>query len=349
MRGFHLGRRVARLLVMTGVIACVGPIAVGPSRAEGFYGDKDQGWFFYDDAKPSSPSPASAPPRVPAPITPPPVPAPAVAPVVARSPPKAEPFSLEWLKDKMPILAKNAIDHPTPENVQAYMYAQRMMLDISQNFADMGERVAASDPYLNESVRFPTSAAARAGALWQVDRARDEILQNLSPRSGLWFFFDSRCGFCQSQLEVVRGVAKRYRFPVRYISEDGEPLHGMLRDEMVIDQGHATFHSFDLKLTPAVALVVPPSKVLIVAHGAMAEEDLQHKIVEAAIDADLVPQEMMDMAQLERRGIVSASDITSMRQAAARADTNDPKVLVSLMRGAIEQRLVSPASSNQDH
>lgn len=325
-----------RILVCV-ALSVAGGIAAEPvASADGFYGGKSQGWFFYDDARASAPADAAA--VAPA-STVAAAPAPAAAVPTPASAPAPEPFSVQWLSQKMQILKLNAMNHPTEENLQAYMWAQRMMLDMSQNFADVGSKVAAEDPYLNEEVRFPTAAAARSNALWQVDRAREEILTNLSTHAGLWFFFDSRCGFCQDELPTVKALTDKYHFPVRYISEDGSPLQGMQPEAMVVDRNHATFRSFELKLTPAVVLVVPPSTVMIVAHGAMAQDELQRKIVEAAIDAQLVPQDLMDTAQLEKRGIISPADLDRMKKEAAAANTDDPAQLVKLMREAVGRRM----------
>jgi conjugal transfer pilus assembly protein TraF len=337
--------RIRRIFVCVALVVAGGIVAGTNARADGFYERKSQGWFFYDDG----PMPAQVDAVVPASavaVTPAPAPA---APAPASATPSPEPFSVQWLSQKMQILKLNAMNHPTEENLQAYMWAQRMMLDMSQNFADVGSKVASEDPYLNEEVRFPTAAAARSNALWQVDRAREEILTDLSAHAGLWFFFDSRCGFCQEELPTVKALTDKYHFPVRYISEDGAPLQGMRPEAMVVDRNHGTFRSFELKLTPAVVLVVPPSTVMIVAHGAMAQDELQRKIVEAAIDAQLVPQDLMDAAQLEKRGIISPADMDRMKKEAAAANTDDPAELVKLMREAVGRRMPGSVQSTGEH
>ncbi|WP_454875404.1 conjugal transfer protein TraF [Paraburkholderia xenovorans] len=336
--------RACRNLAYAVLLAAAAGLGSPDVQADGFYEGKGQGWYFYDDGRTSPASTVSA--SEPAPASSAQVAAP---PAAASNQAKPEPFSVEWLRQKIKILQLNSMNHPTVENLEAFMWAQRMMLDMSQNFADVGSKVAADDPYLNEAVRFPTAAAARSNALWQVDRARDEILKNLSARAGLWFFFDSRCAFCAQELPVVKGIAERYHFPLQLISEDGAPLQGMARAAMVVDRGHGTFKAFELKLTPAVVLVVPPSTVMVVAHGAMAQDELQRKIVEAAIDGQLVPHDLMDIAQLEKRGIVSPGDIERMRAQAAAADTDDPQQLVKLMRDAVGRHMPDLTQNSLDH
>lgn len=311
------------------------PVLADESKGETFYGKNAEGWFFYKDPRaakqkePEQEKPAATPVVAP------------VAPVAAIAPPpeakKPEPFSVPWMRQKIEILRDNAIANPTPENASAYMYMQRLLLDMSENFAAAGQKAAESDPYLNEAVRFPIATAARRSALWQVDKARDAIIKDLTGKAGLWFFFDSSCVHCHSQYPIMKIMAKELGFKVMHISEDGKPLAGMDPKEFVVDNGRATFKQLGLKLTPAVVLVAPPNNYLVVAHGAMAVDDLKAKIVQAAIDRDLVPKELSDVAELEKRGIVSAADVGKMKSMLK--DTDDPKELVKMMQQAIGARM----------
>jgi conjugal transfer pilus assembly protein TraF len=308
------------------------PVGASDTGGNGFYGQNSEGWFFYKDprqSKPVVPEPEK-------PVVPPP--APVAAPVAAPSEPKKpEPFSVPWIRQKVEILRDNAIANPTPENARAYMYMQRLLLDMSENFATAGAKAAESDPYLNESVRFPTATAARRAALWQVEKARDAIIKDLSKKTALWFFFDSSCVHCHAQYPVMKIMASEMGFAVRNISEDGKALAGMGQKDFVVDNGRATFKNLSLKLTPAVVLVSPPNNYMVVAHGAMAADELKSKIVQAAIDRDLVPKELSDVAELEKRGIVAPDDIAKMKN--SMKDTDDPKELVKMMHNAIGARM----------
>jgi conjugal transfer pilus assembly protein TraF len=310
------------------------PVLASESGGAGFYGQNSEGWFFYKDPRQTKPVPLE-PEKVPSP--PPvavPVPVPAVVPI---EPKKPEPFSVAWMKQKTEILRDNAIANPTQENARAYMYMQRLLLDMSENFATAGAKAAESDPYLNESVRFPTASAARRSALWQVEKARDAIIKDLSQKTALWFFFDSSCVHCHAQYPVMKIMASEMGFSVRNISEDGKPLAGMGQKDFVVDNGRATFKSLALKLTPAVVLVSPPNNFMVVAHGAMAADELKSKIVQAAIDRDMVPRELSDIAELEKRGIVSPDDVAKMKNSIK--DTDDPKELVRMVHSAIGARM----------
>ncbi|QMI49761.1 conjugal transfer protein TraF [Burkholderia sp. MBR-1] len=297
--------------------------ALGDGRDFAYYERKDQGWFFYNDPKPPRPEPIAEEPPPP----PPPPPPSAEA--------KPAPFSVEWLRKKMPIMLDAAINDPSVDNVSAYMYAQRMMLDMTDGFASQGQKVVQSDPYLNEEYRMPAATFAKRSSLFAVAKAKREVLADLTQRAGLWFFFDSKCAFCSAQFETLQRVARSTGFVVKNISLDGRPLPGM--NAFVTDAGRKVFARMNLAVTPAVVLVHPPDKFLVVAHGAMAEDALLDKIVLAAADQQLVPKELTDVVQLEKRGILTPQDMAAIRR--DDTDSDDPKVLVKLMQRAIQGRL----------
>jgi conjugal transfer pilus assembly protein TraF len=291
-----------------------------------YYQKNTEGWFFYKDplAKPSAPKEE-------------PLPAPAKTEAPAPTVKKPEPFSVEWMKQKVEILRNNAIANPTEENTRAYMYAQRLVLDMSQNFAEAGSKVVENDPYLNENFRSPTASALRRGALWQVAKAREAIARDVAGKAGLWFFFESSCAFCNMQFPIVKDFAKEYGYHVKFISLDGKALPGMSKAEFVTDYGKKTFQALGLKLTPAVVLAVPPDKMLVVAHGAMPQDELEKKIVQAAIDKEIADKSLSDLAQLEKRGLITATDIADLKK--TMGDTDDPQELVRMMQIAIGKRM----------
>ena len=104
---------------------------------------------------------------------------------------ESEMFSAAWIRAKQQELLDLAITNPSYENVRAYQYLNRLMLDKSDEFARMTQKVIDSDPMLSESVRVPISALARQQALWQIDQAKEGIIKDLSSKAGIWMFFDS--------------------------------------------------------------------------------------------------------------------------------------------------------------
>ncbi len=285
---------------------------------------KEKGWFWYQDPKDRPPLEEPAPP--------PPVPVPPPSKEITK--PEERPFSVAWLRAKIEILRDNAIENPTEENARAFLYAQRLMLDMANNFAEAGSKVARADPMLNEELRFPFATAQRREALFAVSKARDQVLADLNSKVGLWFFFDSTCSFCAGQYRTLVAMAKKRGMSVRPISIDGRGLPGM--KIFTTDKDRAVFTRLELKLTPAIVMVRPPNNFYVVAHGAMAENDLEDKILAAAVDRDLVPEELKSIVSLEKRGILRPGDVEKMKN--GMKDTDDPKELVEMMNKAIQGR-----------
>ena len=248
-----------------------------------------------------------------------------------------EPFSVEWLRAKMPILLDRAMNNPTEENVRAYKYAERMMIDMASNFADQSQNVVRNDPMLDQNVRFPTSQMARQSALYQIDKAREGIIQHLSTKCGVWFFFDTKCRFCESQFKVIKLLEEKYGIETRYISLDGNIFKGMNRNKVLFDKGGERAKILGIKLTPATVLVLPPDQTALISHGASSLNDLEEKMVNASIGLKIAPPELVDVAEMQKRGILTAKDLKQVKQ--QMKDPDDPDELVRMLNQAIRRKM----------
>lgn len=108
-----------------------------------FYDDKERGWFWYESPDPEEDMAEIEPPLPPPPPAPPP------------APPGPKPLSAEWFRKNMEKYRDKAIDDPTHENVSAYMYLQRVMLDKAEKFAEASQHVVMADAVLDENSRRP--------------------------------------------------------------------------------------------------------------------------------------------------------------------------------------------------
>ncbi|MCX7100910.1 MAG: conjugal transfer protein TraF, partial [Methylobacter sp.] len=115
-----------------------------------YYEDKERGWFWYEepvlDEDVAEPEPLLP--------EPPPIQEKKAEPEPAK-PPEAKPLSAEWFRKNMEKYRDKAIDEPTPQNVSAYMYLQRVMLDKAEKFTEVSQQVVMSDPVLDENSRRP--------------------------------------------------------------------------------------------------------------------------------------------------------------------------------------------------
>lgn len=216
-----------------------------------FYGDKERGWFFYEDPELDEE-------QINNPIPPAPKPPPVEekkAEPLPEKPPGAKPLSAEWLRKNMEKYRDKAIDEPTPENVSAYMYLQRVVLDKSEKFAQVTQQVVMSDPVLDENSRRPTATFGAFAMDDMATQGTEKAAKKLAETAGLWFFYASTCEFCIKEVGVLKGLMNAYGFKVLPIALDGLPLPGSEFPDFTIDRGQAK--KLGVETTPALFLVKP--------------------------------------------------------------------------------------------
>ena len=221
------------------------------SDAVGFYEDKERGWFFYEDPGVDAQAPventvqpAQKPPPVEDKKTPPPT-----------KSPGAKPLSAEWFRKNMERYRDKAIDEPTPDNVSAYMYLQRVVLDKAETFSQVSQQVVMADPVLDENSRRPTATFGAFAMDDSAAKGTEKAAKKLAEIAGLWVFYASNCEFCVKEAGVVKGLANAYGFKVLPIALDGLPLPGGEFPNFTIDRGQAK--KLGVETTPALFLVKP--------------------------------------------------------------------------------------------
>ncbi|MBU1664153.1 MAG: conjugal transfer protein TraF [Gammaproteobacteria bacterium] len=286
-----------------------------------FFAGKAQGWFWYHD-------PRELPPEDESPPTPPPAP---VRKDGAETKAKhgPAPFSVAWLRKQMPTLLDRAIDDPNRENVESYLYAQRLVMDKSQRFSEMSQRVVYSDPFLDENNRVPIASFAKSSFLNGIDVAADRSLKALAHKAGLWVFFDSRCQLCRVHAETIEAMRKKHGFVVRYISLDGKGLPNI--PAWVPDQGQS--RTLNVRMTPTTVLVAPPNHFLVVSQGMMAQTQLEERMLVAAESEDLLPQSLLADVRRYDRGVLKTEDTHDTR-----VDGDDPVAWVKLLKDKLKGR-----------
>lgn len=289
------------------------------ASAPGFLQRKAEGWFWYQDPKEEEdpkPEPPKALPKAPAPT-------PASAPA-AHGP---MPFSVEWLRNSMPKLLDEAIDNPTKENVEAYLYAQRVAMDKSQRYAEMTQQVVATDPFLDENNRVPLDSLGKAVFRRGFSKDNDDAMRYVSKIGGLWLFMDSSCSYCQPQADTIQHIAKKYGFSTKFISMDGKGLPNV--SDFVRDNG--TSKLLSLRMTPTTVLVIPPNNYYIVSQGMMAQDQLEDRIITAVDANNLFPADIEKKIHTFDRGVLSTDD---MKQGAG----DDPKVWIKYLKDRLNGR-----------
>lgn len=234
------------------------------------------------------------------------------------APPGPAPLSTQWLRENLPKLLDAAIDNPTKENVANYMYAQRIVLDKSQNYSQAAKEVVATDPFLDENNRIPVSGFAQLAQQRDIKKSQDSVLSHLATKSGIWVFVDypEKCSACEAYVSNVltakgEGIASKYGFSFKKIN-------------VATAEGKIIAKKFNLKITPTTALVVPPTGVYLISQGLMARDQLYERILVASKSYGLLPKELQDAANPYGKGI------TTQEQLEGIAASTDP---ADVMRG----------------
>ena len=269
------GSRHATLSRAIALVAALVPAATSAAEAplgSRFLGRGADGWFWYE-ALPSPPPPPKKPepPKVEA--APPPVPA------APADPPSPPPLSTAWFRLELDRFRDRAIDQPTPENVRAYLYLQKVMLDRADSFARVSQQVAAADPYLDAVTERPLSPFAANATSAEATARRGEVLHGLAESTGLLFVVDSACSVCVRQADVLVSAQRQYGFALLTVSLDGAAPPGLALP-IRPDRGQA--QRLGVVGTPALFLMRPPDVILPLAQGALDLDTLTGRIVDQA-------------------------------------------------------------------
>lgn len=232
-------------------------------------------------------------------------------------------YSTRWIRENLPKLRDAAIDDPSPTNVRAYLYVQRLAMDRASQFQSEVAFVTSADPYLDEVARFPTSSSGAAIGGQQAANAQEASLFGLSRTTGIWFFYRSDCPYCHAMVPVLLNLKRLYGFNIMPIALDGLPLDPRLPN-FVTDHGQAV--ALGVEVTPSLFLVKPPNldDVVPIAQGYVALSDTQERIVRMAYFHGWISQE-----EYERTRIANP---LLLRAAGQDEQTMDPEEIVRQLR-----------------
>jgi len=320
--------QLARLILVT-LFALQGT-TVSVAADDSYYTDKERGWFWYE-RQPIEPEPAPEPKKEEQAAVPeaPPSQAEALA-------PGPTPFSAEWLRKNIPLALDNAIDDPTPDNVAAYYYLQRLSMDKANKFSDVAQRVVMADPYLDENARRPLASFGGKAANRAAGAAQLELLPAIAEKAGIWYFYRHDCSYCQAQSPILAEFAQQYGFSVLPISLDGMPPPNGPWTDYQIDRGQA--EQLNVAATPTLFLVRPDNgDVVAIAHGLVAMDQLQKRILMAANEAGWLSDDDFMRTRPVRTDLVldSADAARQLPPAVTANDTNDLLATLRSMRKGV--------------
>lgn len=198
-----------------------------------------------------------------------------------RAEPQAPPLNavtqLEAITTELRELKARAILEPTNENVTAYVRFQRAQLDRASLFSDVWQRAIWQDPELDYTLQRPVSTLGKRQ--WQDARTseRNNVMQNLGRRYGLFYFFAQSCGACEVMSPIVQSVAGTWAITVRAISTDGGPSRHF--PNYTVETTQRSKMGLEPKITPAVVLWdAELRRAIPIGYGVMSADELLDRI-----------------------------------------------------------------------
>ena len=245
-----------------------------------------EGWFWYSEehyAQETDIAQAEKPPAI-----------------VSTTPPQSVstepvPLSAAWIRTHMQAYLDAAIDDPSPENVAAFLYLQRHVMDKSFAFMDAAQEATLGDPLLDEISRRPTATYANRALDDTATIHRKAVLDGIGEQAGLFVFLDNSPG-SRAQVEVVTMLRQQHPLDVVLIatetlSSEFLPLGEGVRP----DRGHAA--QMGVTSRPAVVLVTPDGVFDVISQGPVSLSDLQARLLVGA----------------KRLGLIQVEDFNSTR------------------------------------
>jgi conjugal transfer pilus assembly protein TraF len=226
--------------------------------------------------------------------------------------------TVKWLQENYKLLEERAIDDPSDDNVAAYLYVRRVVLDKSQRFSEKVTAVTNADPLLNENNRVPY-ASAGAQSIRSANRAaQEQAARELAAVGGLVVFVDGGCRFCAMEMPIVNALRAQYGLEALVVSIDGRRPRGY-DGPIVRDNG--LYRKLDLKLTPSIVYVPRPrgyvdgkdqNQYRVVAQGFYAQDELVKQLAYAGHASRLLSSNTMRDLGVWDRGVTSIEDLDAL-------------------------------------
>ena len=303
--------------------------SVAETMDEGFYSRSSEGWFFYNEEQETEDEEIE--PEEQQVITEIPSPEPTIQePEPTQPKTKLVVGSAAWLKANLPIYLNNAIDNPTIENINAYLFLQKMSVDKANRFSNAYSLAVTGNPLFDDSLEQSETYAVNRMKEQESKVTAQKIFADLSSRTTILFVFDNS-PFSLFQAGVVKRFSDKFSFKVIPVMAE----EGMDREL------HAD-------IMPA-SLLVTGEKIIPFLFGGAADSEFSTRIAKVAYREKLITDEMFRKTRIldvdERKSLadVDISKASNIKNAVPEYITGfgdntvnyvDPKIIVELMEQA---------------
>ena len=187
---------------------------------------------------------------------------------------------LESYKQSLEEKKAMSLNNPTYKNVQNYMFAQKEMMDRSENFSKMWKYVVLKTPSLNPEITFPTAQYLRHVEEGERQKERETLLKEASRKYGLFYFVSEGCAYCEAFSPIVKRFAENYGFNVMVVVVNGR-IPPDLKDQFLNTQmNNGMAEAFGVEQAPALlAFDASTQDVIPVSFGATSLDTLENNFV----------------------------------------------------------------------
>lgn len=323
--------------------------SVAENLDEGFYSRSSEGWFFYNEEQETEDEEIE--PEEQQVITEIPSPEPTVQdPEPTQPKTKLVVGSAAWLKANLPIYLNNAIDNPTPENINAYLFLQKMSVDKANRFSNAYSLAITGNPLFDDSLEQSETYAVNRMKEQESKVAAQDIFADLSSRTTILFVFDNS-PFSLFQAGVVKRFSDKFNFKVVPVMAV-EPNPGVMQEISGIFPNVIIKPGMDKQLhtdTLPASLLVTGEKIIPFLFGGAADSEFSTRIAKVAYREKLINDEMfrktriLDINDGKSLADIDISNASSIKNAVPEFVTGfgdntvnfiDPEIIVDLMEQA---------------
>lgn len=193
--------------------------------------------------------------------------------------------ALDHIKAELEETKAKAVLSPTEENVYNYIALQNEQIIRAEKFSKVWKKVQRKHPELDFSVKTPNSTVGNDITSEIKRKATKKALENLNKRYGIFFFYSTKCAFCQKYSSILRSFATIHHLDVLPVSMDG----GILPEwpESVVNSGQAEKMGIAGKPVPATLLYDDKEdRVIPIGYGILAMSELEERIYELVGETD---------------------------------------------------------------
>ena len=299
-----------------------GQISAQENSDTKFYNQRSKGWFWHEPEPLPEPEQKK---QEPQPTT------------TQPTKPEQQALNSEWLKANLDRLTMQAVDNPTHENLAAYAYANRLMMDLGSRFSSRMMEFMTLEQELQESTRRPFTTVGLNEFAGERGKAKKEIMETLKAKTHIWLFFSSQCSFCVKQIPILNYLQRETGIPILAISMDGGVLPGMENFEIVYDEGLRVSEQFGVSSTPTMHFVVNDKKVPIpLTVGLNSYEEIEKRLLLVSREAGVITNEQYVNAK-EVRDIGVFKNEAGEIMADKKRLENDPAYLVELLKMRLKE------------